>query len=201
MDLNNLTKLQQSALKEIGNIGAGNAASALSQMIGRKIEMTVPDIMLISTDNIAETIKGNEVGLGIYTKVLGDINGKILMFFLKENALQLIDIVMGQPVGTSKIIAGIEESAIMEVGNILASSYLSAIGEFTKLRLMPSIPNLALGTISETVTFVSKQFQEALGNALWIETEFLDSPNRLSGNFYLLPDDKALQIILGALNL
>ncbi len=201
MDLNNLTKIQQSALKEIGNIGAGNAASALSQMIGRKIEMTVPDIMLISTENIAETIKGNEVGLGIYTKVLGDINGKILMFFLKEHALQLIDIVMGREVGTSQIIAGIEESAIMEVGNILASSYLSAIGEFTKLRLMPSIPNLALGTISETVIFVSKQFQEALGNALWIETEFLDSPNRLSGNFYLLPDDKALQIILGALNL
>ena len=98
-------------------------------------------------------------------------------------------------------IEGMEESAIKEVGNILASSYLSAIGEFTHLKLMPSIPNILVDNLPEIVIYVSKKFQEVLENALWIETEFIDSPNRISGNFYLLPDDKALNVILKSLNL
>ncbi len=202
MNMENLSNLQKSALKEIGNIGAGNAASALSQMVGRKIEMSVPEISFISTDQIQETIQNKtNIGVGIYTKVYGDINGKILMYFEKKNALQLIDILMCRETGTTKAIEGMEESAIKEVGNILASSYLSAIGEFTKLKLMPSIPNILVDNLPEIVIYVSKKFQEVLENALWIETEFIDSPNRISGNFYLLPDDKALNVILKSLNL
>lgn len=203
MDLERLSNIQKSALKEIGNIGAGNAASALSQMVGRKIEMSVPEISIIATEEIQKTLseQSQKKGVGIYTMVYGDVNGKILMYFEKENAFQLIDIMMGRTSGDTKSIEDIEESAIKEIGNILASSYLSAIGEFTKLRLMPSIPNIVEETLEQIVSFVSRQFQEVVGNALWIETEFIDSPNKISGNFYLLPDAVALETILKSLNL
>ena len=201
MELRKLTHMQRDALKEVGNIGAGHAATALSQIIGRKIEMTVPEITIIDKEEMGKTMKnGTKVGVGVYTDVFGSISAHVLIFFSRDNAFSLVDIIMKRQKGETKNLEMMEESALKEIGNILSASYLNAISDFANLFLMPSIPKIIIDSNEEILKFVGFQFAQAFKNVLLIETEFVDNPNRLTANFYLIPDEKSLSIILENLN-
>ena len=196
MNIENLDEKQKDALKELGNIGAAHAATALSQMIGQTIEMSVPKVTFVRKSQIEKSKKFNNVpGISIYMDMYGKINGKILIFFEYKNAMTLTEILLRKDLGTIEKISEVEESALKEVGNILASSYLNAISQVVDGILLPSVPHISIDTLAGVLSYFSTRFKDVVQNALWIETELRANKTRISGDFFLFPDEASLKTI------
>ena len=198
MDYNNFNSNQMDALKEVGNIGSGNSATALSQLLNRKIDMSVPSINLVPFRDIFSRSGGEELVVGIIVRVLGDTPGNILFVFDKETALGIIESLIGEH---SDEISEMGNSVLCEIGNIISGSYLNAISALTNLVIMPSVPAVAidmLGAILSTTFIESGQFDDYV---LDIETEFKQGENgeRLGGHFYYIPMPGSLEKILNIL--
>lgn len=198
MSYNNFNPLQLDALREVGNIGAGNSATALSQLLNRKIDMTVPIINLVPFRDIFGRIGGEELVVGIIVRVLGDIPGNILFVFEKETALSIIKDLTGE---NNEQISDMGNSVLCEIGNIISGSYLNAISTLTNLAVMPSVPAVAtdmLGAILSTTFIESGQYDDYV---LDIETEFKQGEysERLGGHFYYIPMPGSLEKILNIL--
>lgn len=198
MDYKNLTSMQLDALSEVSNIGAGNAATALSQLLNKKIDMTVPAVKIIPFNSIFEKLGGEEVAIGVIVRVLGDTPGNILFIFEKEAAFAMIETLLGRKGDT---LDEMSNSVLCEVGNIISSSYMNAISKFTNLVITASVPAVTydmLGAILSTTFIESGQFDD---NVLDFETEFLQDNNKISGHFYYIPMPGSLEKILNALGL
>ena len=195
-----LTALQLDALREIGNVGAGNAATALSQILNRKIEMTVPQVSILPLDDVPDVVGGAEALVaGVYLRVFGPAPGSILFLLPKDSAFYLVDMLMNRPHGTTSVLSALDESALMEIGNILAGAYLNALSFFTKLTLLPSIPALALDMAGALLSIVLIQLGQVGDYALVIETEFTTETEGVKGHFFLIPDPGSLGTILTAI--
>jgi chemotaxis protein CheC len=197
MAYENPTPLQLDAIREVGNIGTGNAATALSQLINKKVEITVPSINIVPFDEIFSRIGGDEVVVGVIVRVLGDAPGNILFIFEKNVALNLIEQLTGEK---EQYITDMGYSVICEVGNIISSSYMNAIARFTNLFIAPSVPAITcdmLGAILSTTFIESEQFDD---NVLDIETMFLNQEStNVGGHFYYVPKPGSLEKILNSL--
>lgn len=188
--------MQLDALKEVSNIGAGNAATALSMMVGRKIDMTVPAVNIIDLKKLLEEV-GEEVVAGIVVRVIGDVEGSILLVFKGDIAKEIIGIILNNPKeGFSEM--GL--SVLGEIGNIVSGAYMNSISQFTGLKVISSVPAVACDMLSAILatTFVeSGQFDE---NILDIETVFLDEESKNFGaHFYYVPKPNSLEKILKAI--
>lgn len=199
MDYNTLTPIQLDALSEVSNIGAGNAATALSQLLNKKVDMTVPAIKIIPFDSVFSKVDEEDVVVGIIVRVLGETPGNILFLYERETAISIIKTLLGD----DKVeLDEMGNSVLCEIGNIISSSYMNAISKFTNLVITPSVPAVTYDMSSAilSTTFIeSGQFDE---NVLDFETEFLqDNSNKLSGHFYYIPMPGSLEKILNALGL
>jgi chemotaxis protein CheC len=196
MNFENLAPIQLDALKEVGNIGAGNAATALSQLINKKVDMTVPSINIVPFYDIFSRIGGDEVVVGVIVRVLGDTPGNILFIFEKNTALDFIEILTGE---REEQISEMGNSVICEIGNIISSSYMNAITKFTNLNITPSVPAVTydmLGAVLSTTFIESGQFD---GYVLDIETVFFQNNSEINGHFYYIPMPGSLEKILKSL--
>lgn len=198
MSYENLTPMQLDALKEVGNIGTGNAATALSQLLKKKVDMTVPSVNIVPFDKIFECIGQDEPVVASVVRILGDIRGNILFMFGKDTALDIIYNLTGQKTGE---LTELGTSAICEIGNIISSSYMNAISKFTGLFVAPSVPAVTydmLGAILSTTFIESGQFDEYV---LDIETLFIENNSEINGHFYYIPMPGSLEKILGSLGI
>jgi len=202
MNLRNLTPGQLDAIQEIGNIGAGNAATALAQMVGQKVIMEVPHAGILPCDQIASLVGTEEEKVAcINLDVHGDAQSQILIVFNEESAYHLADMLMGRPLGTITELDSMARSALGEIGNILAGSFLNAFAQVTGLALIPSVPALAvdmLGAVVIGALMEGGYFEE---EALIIETQFFNDETRLVGHFFLLPRAGSMEIILRSLGM
>ena len=196
----NLSLIQLDALKEIGNVGAGNSATALSQLINRKIDMTVPQIAIMPLGDVPDVVGGPDVMVaGVYLRVFGPAPSSILFLLPRDSAFYLVDMLMGREQGHTTSLDAMDESALMEIGNILAGAYLNALSHFTKLTLLPSIPALAMDMAGAILSVILIQLGEMGDHALVIETEFTTENDGVKGHFFLIPDPGSLSIILAAI--
>ncbi len=196
----NLSLNQLDALKEIGNVGAGNSATALSQLINRKIDMTVPQIAIMPLGDVPDVVGGPEaMVVGVFLRVYGPAPSSILFLLPRESAFSLVDMLMGREQGYTTSLDSMDESALMEIGNILAGAYLNALSHFTKLTLLPSIPALAMDMAGAILNVVLVQLGEMGDHALVIETEFATENDGVKGHFFLIPDPGSLNTILAAI--
>lgn len=196
MAYEHLTPIQMDALREVGNIGAGNAATALSQLLNKKVDMAVPSINVVPFDEIFSGIGGDEIVYGVLVRVLGDTPGNILFVFEKETAINIIETLIGVK---EDMVSEMGQSVISEIGNIISASYMNSIAKFTNLTIIPSVPAVAydmLGAILSTTFIESGQFDEYV---LDIETQFLQDNSKISGHFYYIPMPGSLEIILNSL--
>ena len=139
-----LTEIQVDALKEVGNVGAGHAATALSQLLKKKIMISVPQVKILKLQEVENLLgDSNTLVAGIIMNVLGDVTAKILLLLTRESALSLADMLLQNPVGTTKVLSEVGNSAIKR-RNILAGAYMNALNEFLGLLLLPSVPSLVL---------------------------------------------------------
>jgi len=196
----NLSLIQLDALKEIGNVGAGNSATALSQLINRKIDMTVPQIAIMPLGDVPDVVGGPDAMVaGVFLRVYGPAPSSILFLLPRDSAFALVDMLMGREQGTTTSLNSMDESALMEIGNILAGAYLNALSHFTKLTLLPSIPSLAMDMAGAILSVILIQLGEMGDHALVIETEFTTENDGVKGHFFLIPDPGSLSTILAAI--
>jgi chemotaxis protein CheC len=204
MTFNRLTDGQLDALKEISNIGMGHAATALSQLIGESIFLRVPQVQITDISEVPDLLGGAEqVVVGITLQMLGDVRGSILLIFPRDSAHRLISRLLGED-ERQLALDEIGVSTLKEVGNILASAYLSALATLLRLNLIPSVPLLAFDMAGAVVDHVLIQLSQSGEQALMVETEFFgqkEPADAIRGHFFLLPDAVSLDLLLQAVEI
>ena len=188
-------------LKEIGNIGAGNATTAIASMLGIRLDMNVPKVALLEASKLGSAIcPEDEIIVGIFLEVQTDIEGS-MMFLLKMDSAQfLVNKLMGRPEDYQEDFEEMDLSALKEIGNIIAASYLSALSSMTNLVITHSIPYISLDMAASILSVPAIQFGQFGDNALFIETEFGDDV-MINGFFILMPEQDSYDKILNALGL
>ena len=201
-DIRSLRPNQLDALREVANIGAGHAATALSTMTGGTIMISVPTINIARLEEVPPQISGPEEPVAaVLMNMLGDLTGRTLLVFPKPTALRLSELMLRRPQGSSKDLGELEQSAIKEAGNILSGAYMNALSDFMGLMLLPSPPSLAIDMSTAVMTTAYLQFGSDKDYVFCVESEFYlkDLEEHLRGFFLLLPDFASLQAILRAI--
>ncbi|MEB1810109.1 MAG: chemotaxis protein CheC [Bacillaceae bacterium] len=192
-------------LKEIGNIGAGNAATALSTLLSKSIDMKVPSVRVVSLQEIADLVGGEDnVVAAIFLRLEGDAPGSMFLLIPVAEAEQLIQRLIGNSTFqlTEPPFEELGLSALQELGNILAGSYLSALSDFTKLNLQPSVPAISIDLAGAILSFGLIEVSQVSDYAIVIDTEVQEMDNEFSqssGHFFLLPDPNAFEQIFKSL--
>lgn len=200
INIENLDNIQIDVLREIGNIGAGNAATALARMLGEKVDMDVPKVKILQFKEVNDILGDAEtLVIGILLNVTGDLCGNIMFTLDFEAARILVNILIGKPVETTGEFSDIELSALKEIGNILAGSYLSALSTLTNLRILPSVPEMAIDMAGAIMSVPAIEFGKIGDTVLFIETEFMEGNTKVVGNFFLVPEVESYEILLRAL--
>ncbi|RFB19042.1 chemotaxis protein CheC [Bacillus sp. HNG] len=193
-------------LKEIGNIGAGHSATALSKLLHRKIDMQVPNVRIVSFDEMMEFAGGAEnIVAGIFLRIEGDLTGNMFFILQLPQATSLIQDVIGDKSfsfeSDSQNEMGI--SAFQEVGNILSGSYLTSLSDFTGLNLYPSVPGFSIDMVGAIIGYGLLELSQVSDFAIVIETEIKENENpdnnNINGHFLLLPDPDSFEKIFTAL--
>jgi len=192
---------QVDALREVGNVGAGHAATALSQLVGRSVSLSVPKVAVVPFPQISDILGGPEAEVAaLYMKVYGDTRGNILIVFPPDNLATLAGQMLGKPVSSLHSPSELERSAMLELGNILSSAYLSAISQLLHISLIPSVPSLAVDMVGAVLEAPILEISRVADTALVLQTEFQDTHNSFAGHFFLLPDPQSLDTMLDALS-
>lgn len=127
-------------LKEVGNIGAGNAATALSQLLNKPIDMAVPKVQLLNFEEITDKVGGaEELVYAVFLRVEGEAPGNLFFILSPEAAMNLLSRIAGIELSSNEELGEMELSALSEIGNILAGSYLSSLADFTALSMYPTV--------------------------------------------------------------
>lgn len=200
MNFDEMTNEHFDILREIGNIGAGNATTALAQMLQCKVDMAVPQINLLEFKDIGAAMGGEELIMaGIYLGVEGDITGSIMFLVEKESARHLVSKLMGMEL-VGEEFSEMELSALKEVGNIITGAYLNSLSSLTNLKIFPSIPDLTVDMAGAILSVPAIEFGALGDRILLIQTEFFDDV-AIDGYFILIPDLPSYGRILSALGM
>ncbi len=204
MDEINVERMSQEyfdVLKELGNIGAGNATTALAQLLQCKVDMKVPQVKLLEFQDVGATIGGEEkLMTGVYLGVEGDITGSIMFLMEQSTARHLVSkMMMGMESGGENF-NEMELSALKEVGNIITGSYLNSLSDLTRLTIYPTIPSIASDMAGAILSVPAIEFGVYGDKILLIQTQFSDEVE-LNGYFILVPDVDSYTKILSSLGL
>lgn len=201
MSLEQVTETYYDVLKELGNIGAGNAMTALSQMLQCKVDMKVPQVRLLEFSEVGEMMGGEElIMVGVFLGVEGDITGSMMFMVEEHTARHLIQkITMGMlPDGSEFEEMGL--SAMKEVGNIITGAYLNSLSTLTNLKIFPTPPALTVDMAGAILSVPAIQFGIFGDKILLIQSQFYDEV-QLDGYFILIPDMESYEKILTSLGL
>ncbi|MCM3717136.1 chemotaxis protein CheC [Fictibacillus phosphorivorans] len=204
MDLTKINHLHLDILREIGNIGAGHAATALSTMLNKAVDMKVPSVNVISFEEIMEMVGGSEnIVASVFLRIVGDAPGCMFFMLPIEQAETLLgDLLGGEAVQlTEGIHSEMTISALQEVGNILSGSYLTSFSDFTGLNLQPSVPATSIDMAGAILSFGLFEISAVSDLAIVIDTAFTDIRrlDEVKGHFFLMPDPESFAKIFNAL--
>lgn len=202
----NFSSLKLDVLREVGNIGAGNAATSLSKLLNKTIDMKVPDVQIVSFDEMMEMAGGSEnIVAGVFLRLEGEITGSMFFVLPLEQANKFIQAMIGDPTINldEQPYDEIALSALQELGNILSGSYLSSLSDFTNLSLYPSVPALAIDMVGAIVSYGLIELSQVSDYAIVINTQLSDKENMFSdevnGHFFLLPDPDSFTTLFQSL--
>jgi chemotaxis protein CheC len=191
----NLSDIQKDALREVGSIGAGHAATALSQLLNAKINLSESRIDIIKFRDLATRI-GHESRpvAALHMYVRGEAPGQLVVLFDREQALDFVSRFLHRVIGDIQIFDSIADSTLKELGNIIAGSYLTAIIQLTGSNLVPSVPTLSYGTVQAAFRTLMSILPDQ--DVLLIESSFLDKEKTVAGQFMLIPETGSLGALL-----
>lgn len=199
--LDNVNEMYMDVLREIGNIGAGNATTSLASMINAKIDMSVPKVELMEASKLGSAIcPEDEIIVGIFLEVTHDITGSMMFLMKMDSAHYLVNKLMCKDPTNTDPFDEMDLSAMKEIGNIISASYLTALSGMTNLTISPSVPYIAVDMAGAILSVPAIQFGQYGNNALLIETEFGDD-YRIGGYFILMPEEESYAKILTSLGI
>jgi chemotaxis protein CheC len=199
-ELKPFAEFQMDVLKEVGNIGAGHAATALSKLLDKPVDMQVPNVRMVPFEEISESVGGSEsVVVAIFLRVEGETPGNMFFILSLSSAKKLLRNLVGIEVQDEEHYSEMELSALNEIGNILAGSYLTSLADFTKLYMSPTVPSLAIDMAGAILSYGLQQYGQMGDHALFIDTKFLDGQDAIEGHFFLIPDPESFNKIFIAL--
>ena len=205
IDLEKLEDSQFDVLKEIGNIGAGNATTALATMLNIKVDMSVPNVALLPFDNISSFIGSEEqTVVGILLEIQGDIDGMMMFLFDMKSAHHLVNSLMMRDVHQDENgmadFSEMEMSALNEIGNIVSGSYLSALSGLTGMKMVSSVPALSIDMLGALLSVPAIEFGKYGDKLLMIQSEFGED-DVVTGYFLLIPELESYDKILTSLGM
>jgi chemotaxis protein CheC len=199
-DFKPFADFQMDVLKEVGNIGAGHAATALSKLLDKPVDMQVPKVQMVPFEDISNSVGGPEaLVLAIFLRVEGETPGNMFFILSMRSAKTLLRNLVGLEVENEEHFSEMELSALNEIGNILAGSYLSSLADFTHLYMYPTVPALAIDMAGAIMSYGLIQYGQMGDHALFIDTKFLDGTDAVEGHFFLIPDPESFDRIFAAL--
>lgn len=200
--LNDLDKEHLEVLKEIGNIGMGNAATSLAVMLNHKVEMKMPEVSIVPFSRITDILNGPEsIVMGALVEMSGDLHGSILLVQELEDASKLISMAMDAPYVNGKAaFTDMELSVITEVSNILVGSYLSAISTLTGLNIRATVPAITIDMAGAIMSVLAIEYSKVGDAVLFLETSF-GGVDSLKGHFFLIPDLNSYNVMLKSLGM
>ena len=204
ISLDGLNDMQYDVLKELGNIGAGNATTALSKMLNIKMDMSVPNVALVPFSDISSIIgPEDQTVVGILLGIEGDIDGMMMFIFDTKSACHLVNTLMMRNVTENEDrmlsdYSEMEMSALNEIGNIVSGSYLNAISALTGMKMISTVPSMAVDMIGALLSLPAAEFGKYGDKLLLIKSQFgeLDFVN---GYFLLIPELNSYDKILTSL--
>jgi len=201
MTLEDVNNMYLDVLKEIGNIGAGNATTAIANMLGIKIDMNVPNIKLMEVSKLGTAVGAEDQTIvGIFLEVQNDIDGSMMFLLDIPSARYLVNKLMMTDTPDDEPFGELELSALKEIGNIIAGSYLSALSSMTNLVIAPSIPYIAVDMAASILSVPAIEFGLQGDNALLIQTEIC-AEVAINGYFILMPEQGSYEKILTSLGI
>ncbi|HHY53636.1 MAG TPA: chemotaxis protein CheC [Clostridiales bacterium] len=197
-----LSDIHIDVLREIGNIGAGNAATALSVMLGQPIDMTLPKVNLLEFNKVADAVGGPEaVTYGVLLNLSGDVDGMIMFLLNKDFAHLILNILMGGNYSSFDEMDELALSAIQEVGNILSAAYVKSIAELTGLFINVSVPEVNIDMAGALLSVPIIKFGTIGDKVLFIEENFQSSTQSVMSHMILFAEMQSLNLMLSKLGL
>lgn len=199
LTLEEMSTTYYDVLKEIGNIGAGNATTALASLLQSKVDMKVPNVMMLDFKDVGNLLGGEEQELvAAYLGVEGDITGSILFLIQKETAMMMAKKLLGDYCGEE--LGEMERSAVKEVSNIITGSYLNALATLTNLTIYPSVPDLAVDMAGAILSVPAIEFG-IIGDKILLIQSQLTNEIEMEGFFIMVPDVDSYEKILRSLGI
>ena len=205
IDLEKLEDSQFDVLKEIGNIGAGNATTALATMLNIKLICQYLMLHYSHFDNISSFIGSEEqTVVGILLEIQGDIDGMMMFLFDMKSAHHLVNSLMMRDVHQDENgmadFSEMEMSALNEIGNIVSGSYLSALSGLTGMKMVSSVPALSIDMLGALLSVPAIEFGKYGDKLLMIQSEFGED-DFVTGYFLLIPELESYDKILTSLGM
>ncbi len=190
-----LSELQRDALKEVGNIGAGHAATALSQLLNATVKLSEPTIDVLKFRDLSNRLGAGERPVAaLHMYIRGEAPGQMVVLFDREQAQEFVNVFIKRIIGDIQIFDSIIDSTLKELGNIIAGSYLTALISLTGVNLLPSVPTLSYGTVQAAFRTLMSILPDQ--DVFLIESQFLDKDRAVSGQFILIPETGSLEPLL-----
>lgn len=202
-ELDEIDSTRFDVLKELGNIGAGNATTALSQMINTKVDMSVPRVELLEFKELSDIVGGAEtIVAGILLMLEGDIDGMMMFMLDKHSARLLISTLLGTDMPESEDFSELEISALKEIGNIITGAYLSSLSSLIGLKIVSSVPYLSIDMAGAILSVPAIEFGKVGDKALLIQSQFGETAeNSINGYFIMIPTVESYSKIMKSLGM
>ena len=201
---NDLETLRSDGLREVATIGAGHAATALSQLTDRRIMISVPQVRRIEYADVPRMASsfGDHVAV-VMMRMLGDLTGRSMLVFGEADAVRLCDLILRRAPGPMRALGELEQSGLKEVGNIVCSAYLTALSNFMGMMLLPSVPSLTIGPTAQAIASTVDPAEGGNDMVFCVDTSFHSDGDEagLTGAFLLMPDQASIKAILEAIRL
>lgn len=204
LDLEQISSMEFDVLRELGNIGAGNATTALSKMVNSKIDMKVPKVELLEFKELSDIVGGAEsLVVGILLTLEGDIDGMMMFMMDKCSARHIVNLLMNLDVKELELedFSEMDLSALQEIGNIIAGAYLSSLSQLTNMTITSSVPYLSIDMAGAILSVPAIEFGKVGDKALLIQSQFGEEEKEVNGYFILIPSINSYESIMSSLGL
>lgn len=192
-----MNALELDAIKEIGSIGTGNAATAISQVLRKKTKMSLPDVYILGYNEAIEMIGApEEIVAAVLVKMSGEING-IMLFILKMDFINaVLESVLSKEISEYMDLTEMEKSALEEIGNIIISSYVNALSGLTGVGIGLSIPSIAVNMLGGILSVPMAEFGYETDKLMMINGKFIVDNKVLDSNLLMMPDISSLNYLM-----
>jgi chemotaxis protein CheC len=199
MDKIEFTAIEKDVLQEIGNMCAGNATTALAEILGRRIELELPHMKIVGVSDLSRNlgVDPEEPVIGVHVQIWGGVRGNALMILSAKDAFSLLDVLLGLRQDSPSALTEVGISGLKEIGNIVVNAYLSALSAITGISAFPSTVTLSSGAAKSVINLIfAGLHKDKPEETILVEAHFKDKSKDLAGNFFVVFDVLSISTIL-----